>query len=181
MSNLYNISLLSISLIVLLQLLVVFILARYIGQFISKIESIHGIKIGTLMEGQDVPYFREKDDMGRNVISKDIFEKRTVLLFVNTNCATCKEVIPEINSIINTYSIQFLVINTDENHEDTLIKDTLARDIPYLRSNKISSLYSISKVPFALIIESNIVQATAELKNKNSLWNMLINEEKVAS
>ncbi|WP_113927171.1 redoxin domain-containing protein [Bacillus sp. P14.5] len=181
MNTLYNVSLLAVTIIVIFQTVVIFYLARYIGEFMSKIESINGIKVGSLQEGQTVPNFRELDSQGRKVVSKDFFNKRSILLFVNTNCATCKEVIPEIDRIINTYKIQVLVINTDENHDDVIIRKNLGDRVSYMRSNKITQLYSITKVPYALIIEENEVKAAGELKNKGSLWNLLINENRLVS
>jgi cytochrome oxidase Cu insertion factor (SCO1/SenC/PrrC family) len=177
----YNILLFAISIIVIFQTLVIFYLARYIGEFISKIESVNGIKVGSLQEGQAAPNFRELDSQGRKVVSKDFLGKRSILLFINTNCATCKEVIPEIEKIKNTYNLQVLVINTDENHDDSIIREILGERVSYIRSNKITQLYSITKVPYALIIDENEVKAASELKNKESVWNLLINEDRMVS
>lgn len=181
MNTIYNVSLLAITIIVIFQTIVIFYLARYIGEFMSKIESVNGIKVGSLQEGQTVPNFRELDNQGRKIVSKDFFNERSILLFINTNCATCKEVIPEIERINNTYKIQVLVINTDENHDDSIIRKILGERVSYMRSNKITQLYSITKVPYAFIIDENEVKAAGELKNKGSLWNLLINEDRMVS
>jgi thiol-disulfide isomerase/thioredoxin len=181
MSNIYNFSLIFMSVLLILQFWVIFYLARYIGDFMAKIESIDGIKVGTLQIDQEVPHFREVDSKGNKIISRDIFLNKTLLLFVNTNCSTCKEIITEIKGIKDTYDISIVVINTDESHDDSLIKRHLGEEVVYLRSNKISRLYSIYKVPYAISIYNSKVQMAGDLKSKKGLWNLLINEDRLIS
>ncbi|MEW4326870.1 thioredoxin-like domain-containing protein [Rossellomorea marisflavi] len=181
MSTTYNVALLVISVVVVFQTLLIFYLARYIGEFISKIESIEGVRIGSIQEGQHVPSFREVDGNGRKVVSKEVFNQRSLLLFVNSNCATCKEVVPEITRVLNTYKLEMIVVNTDELHDDSDITRYLNDRVHYIRSSKLQQAYSITKVPFAYMIEDNLVEVSIELKGKASLWNMLINEERIAS
>lgn len=181
MSNTYNVALLVISVVVVFQTMLIFYLARYIGEFIAKIESIEGVRIGSIQEGQHVPSFREVDGNGRKVVSKEVFNQRSLLLFVNSNCSTCKEVVPEIIQVLNTYKLKIIVVNSDEMHDDSEITRYMNDRVHYIRSSKLQQDYSITRVPFAFLIENNLVEVSIELKEKASLWNLLINEERIAS
>lgn len=181
MSTTYNVALFVISVVVVFQTLLIFYLARYIGEFIAKIESIEGVRIGSIQEGQQVPSFREVDVDGRKIVSKEVFNHRSLLLFVNSNCSTCKEVVPEVKRVLNTYKLKIIIVNTDEMHDDSEIKSYLNDQVHYIRSSKLQQAYSITKVPYAIMIEDNLVEVSSELKGKTSLWNLLINEERIAS
>ncbi|GIN87316.1 hypothetical protein J6TS2_37020 [Heyndrickxia sporothermodurans] len=183
MSAIYNISLISLILLSLGQLVLIFFLARYIGNFIRKIESINGIEIGTLQIDQIAPAFRENDHNGDKIISNEILStNNTLLLFINTNCPTCKSLLPELHRIKKKYSINLILVNTDEQHEDNSIVNHLNEEIIYIRSNKLMRLYSITTVPYGILInEDKTIQQISELKNSNGLWNMLLNVERKAS
>ncbi len=183
LSTIYNISLITLIILSLGQLVLIFFLARYIGAFIRKIESVNGIKIGTLQLDQIAPAFREYNHRGEKVISTELFSNhRTLLLFINTNCPTCKTLLPELRNIKRHYDINLVLVNTDEQHEDSLIVNHVSEDMIYLRSNKLMRLYSITTVPYGILInEDKKIEQISEMKNSNSLWNLLLNVDRKVS
>ncbi|WP_197255888.1 TlpA family protein disulfide reductase [Paenibacillus dendritiformis] len=164
--------------LVLIQLLLIYMLARLIGQFLAKIKSVGGISLTDLQIGEQVPLFREWGSHGRKVILRELFSQRKVmLLFINTTCQTCKSILPDLKRAVENWDIHIVVINTDKQSDDEEIQAMLASGIDYIRSADIMEAYGVTKVPYAFVVNQNgILESHRSLMNSNMLWNMLENE-----
>ncbi|GIO27416.1 TlpA family protein disulfide reductase [Ornithinibacillus bavariensis] len=162
---------------------ILYFFLKYNSNFLKQIQSIKGIQLDSLDIGEKAPSFRTFSETGEKVISKEMFsKKRTLILFINTNCPTCKSLLADINSISSDYDINFLLINSDNVSNDDHITKQLDDSIIYIRSNQITSLYFIRNVPHGVLIdESSTIILSNYIKNINVLNNMLLNEKNVRS
>lgn len=148
--------------------------------FLKQIQSINGIHLDSLEIGQKAPLFRTYDVHGEKVITKKIFSNRnTLMLFISTNCPTCKSLLPKLKKLASNYNINFLIINSDELSNDAYISQKVdSNNIIYIRSSSITSLYFIRNVPFGILIdEDGTILLSNYIQGKNVLYNMLLNED----
>lgn len=147
--------------------------------FLKQIQSINGIHLDNLEIGQKAPFFRTYSDKGEKVIAKNLFSNRnTLMLFISTNCPTCKSLLPDLKTLSSNYNINFAIINSDELSNDAHISEKVdSSNIIYIRSNSITSLYFIQNVPFGVLIdEGGTILLSNYIKGTNVLYNMLLNE-----
>ncbi|MNW45969.1 Methylamine utilization protein MauD [compost metagenome] len=169
----------TILVLVLAQLYLIFLLARLVGEFINKIRSVRGITLSEFEIGDQVPLFREISDKKVIVLLKDLLsKKKTLLIFINTTCVTCKTILPDINKIVENFNINVVVINGDRDSNDELILEALPTTITYIRSPETMGAYHVSQVPYAFLIsQEGTLEQHGPLKSFNTLWNLLISEE----
>jgi len=163
------------------QLLLIFLLARFIGQFLNNIRSIRGIQLGGFEVGDEVPLFREYDIHQNKVSLRDLLQsKKVLLLFISSQCPTCKEIVPHLNKVVQTFDVHLVLINTDNTHDDRAITSQLTDNVFYIRSPYISESYFVNKVPYAMIVsQEGKLESQILVKDFKGLWNMLISEESV--
>lgn len=156
----------------------VFLLARYIGDFIKKIQSISGIQIGSLISGDFAPNFREFDQNGNKIISSQLYKsEKTLLLFIKSTCPVCKSILQELKKVQESYKLNYVIINIDEITDDSYVLQILKDNFIYIKSNRLSQLFSITSVPHAILVNTEgKIESAVSLKDKKSLWNLLINE-----
>lgn len=171
------------SLLVVLLLGVTYLLARFMGDFINKINSIRGIQIGSLLVDDEAPNFREFDQNGNRIISSQLYKtKKTLLLFIKSTCPVCKSILKDFSKVETHYNLNYLVLNIDEVSDDSEVLKLIDNHVIYLKSKKYMDLFSISSVPQAILVNTDgKIDSLATLKSSKSLWNMLINEESLVS
>jgi len=100
------------------------------------------------------------------------------MLFINTNCPTCKSLLPVLKILSSNYNINFVLINSDELSNDDHIREKVDNNnVLYVRSNSITSLYFIRNVPYGLLIdEDGTILLSNYIRGTNVLYNMLLNE-----
>ncbi|HEU5138327.1 MAG TPA: thioredoxin-like domain-containing protein [Bacillales bacterium] len=155
----------------------VYLLARYIGDFIGRIQSIRGIEIGSLQIDDNPPSFREFDYNGNKIVSSQLFkDKKTLLLFVKSTCPICKSILDKLHEIQSNYDLNFVIINSDETLDDKTITDRINDGIVYIKSGKLSQSFSVQSVPHAVLVNTQSkVDGVGPLKNQKSLVNLLLN------
>lgn len=183
MSTIYQIILIGTLTLVVIQLGIVYMLARFIGNFINEIRSYRGIRIGGLEVGDEAPIFRELDHQKKSVsLKRLISEKNVVLLFISTKCPTCKELLTQLKKITEAYNVHFVLINNDKESDDREIVKMIPKGVFYIRSTQIGYIYFIDRVPTALIInQAGIIEKQNAINSVGGLWNILLNEERIAS
>ncbi|MGG4166478.1 redoxin domain-containing protein [Rossellomorea vietnamensis] len=171
--------LLTVNLFILLSaLVIIFYMLKYNSNFLKQIQSIKGIQFDTLAIGEKAPAFRLNDYMGNKIITKDLFySKNTLMLFINTKCPTCKQLLKHFNVITNTYDINILIVNTDEVFDDSEIINLLPKSARYIRSSQVATNYFIYTAPTAALIENGNVKILNKVQHYNELFNMLISEK----
>lgn len=156
---------------------VLYFMLKYNSNFLKQIQSIKGLQLETLATGDEAPLFRVHDVNGNKVIAKKIFnENNTLLLFINTNCPTCKNILEKLTNIENNYDLNVIVINNDEIFEDSEVQKLVPESVFYIRASHITTTYLIQKTPTAIIVEDGLVKVSNQVTHINSLLNMLITE-----
>ncbi|QTM97920.1 redoxin domain-containing protein [Sediminibacillus dalangtanensis] len=173
--------LLTITLILLVaNLSVMYYMLKYNSHFLKQIQSIKGIQFNTLEQGEQAPIFRIHDQNGNKIVTKKLFfgEKNTLLLFINTKCPKCKEILRQLKIIEKHYNLNILVINNDEMFDDHQVRELLPKNIFYIRSPQIPISYYIHSTPSAVLVEKGKVKLFNKVNNFNVLLNLLVMEEK---
>lgn len=160
---------------------ILYYILKYNSNFLKQIQSIKGIQLDTMDIGEKAPFFRSFSENGVKVLSKELFsERKTFILFIKTSCPICKSLLEDYNHISENYDINFLLINSDELSNDDLITKQLNKNITYIRSNQITSLYLIRTVPHGILIDTEgVVELSTHVKNVNVLHNMFLSESVV--
>lgn len=175
-----NFLLITVLIIMLLEAYVIFALIKLIRSFLGEIKSIKGIQFGSLEIGEPAPQFRAVNHRNEKIVLKDIIQdKDTVILFVSATCATCKEVISNLNKLMFNGDSNILVITKETiSFSDNIIKQPSINIIqaPYLFSS-----YHVSAVPYLVKLDNNgDVQFNSEIKSFAHLNNLITPENTYA-
>ena len=180
--NWTSLILILILVILAVELFIFYYFIKFHSGFVKNIQGINGIQFSTLQIGQRAPLFRTYDETGNKVISKDLFsKKKTLLLFINTQCPKCKAILADLNKITSYYDLNTVIINSDQAGDDSVIKSKLNDKITYIRSLQIAQAYYVQNVPYAVVIDyEGKIELNNNLSNIDSLINLLINQKKIA-
>ncbi|AIZ61786.1 antioxidant, AhpC/TSA family protein [Bacillus sp. WP8] len=162
--------------IVIAQLAVIFLLARFIGKFMNKIKTLDGIELKEADVGDPALLFRSYSHLGEKIILKEYFQNGSavMLLFVNSTCMTCKSILADLQQQIAGDDTQFIIINGDEQADDTPILELLPAQAVYTRSSQIMELYGVMVVPQAILIdEHGIILQRKSLQNAKQFEQLL--------
>ncbi|KEP27607.1 TlpA family protein disulfide reductase [Bacillus zhangzhouensis] len=171
-----DILLIIVLLIVIAQLAVVFLLARFIGKFMNKIKTLDGIELKEAEVGDPAPLFRSYTHLGEKVMLKEYLQsgRAVMLLFVNSTCMTCKSILADMQQQISSDDVQFIFINGDEQADDASLLQLLPDQAVYMRSSQIMELYGITVVPQAIHIdEHGIILQRKSLQNAKQFEQLL--------
>lgn len=162
--------------IVIAQLAVVFLLARFIGKFMNKIKTLDGIELKEADVGDSAPLFRSYTHLGEKIILKEYLQsgRAVMLLFVNSTCMTCKSILSEIQQQMSSGDPQFIIINGDEQADDAALVQLLPDQAVYVRSSQIMELYGVTVVPQAILMdEHGIILQRKSLQNAKQFEQLL--------
>lgn len=153
---------------------------KYNRNFLKQIQSIRGTLLEMIEVGQEAPLFRTMDQSGRKVVAKKLFsEKSTLLFFAHSECPACKGILKHIQKVEQNYDINIVVINRDTLFDDSNLKKLLNDNIYYVRETFIASSYRIQSTPSVFLIDAGgVVKSTTVLKDVDTLFNMLLNENR---
>ncbi|MDM5299708.1 redoxin domain-containing protein [Bacillus pumilus] len=171
-----DILLIIVLLIVIAQLAVVFLLARFIGKFMNKIKTLEGIELKEMDVGDQAPLFRSYTHLGEKVILKEFLqtESPVMLFFVNSTCMTCKSILADMRHQFLNEDHQFIFINGDEQADDTSLLELLPDRAVYTRSAQIMELYGVNVVPQAILInEHGVILQKKALQNAKQFQQLL--------
>ncbi|TYS33121.1 thioredoxin fold domain-containing protein [Bacillus pumilus] len=162
--------------IVIAQLAVVFLLARFIGKFMNKIKTLDGIELKEADVGDSAPLFRSYTHLGEKIILKEYLQsgRAVMLLFVNSTCMTCKSILSDIQHQMSSGDPQFIIINGDEQADDAALVQLLPDQAVYVRSSQIMELYGVTVVPQAILMdEHGIILQRKSLQNAKQFEQLL--------
>ncbi|MER3124130.1 thioredoxin fold domain-containing protein [Bacillus pumilus] len=162
--------------IVIAQLAVVFLLARFIGKFMNKIKTLDGIELKEADVGDSAPLFRSYTHLGEKIILKEYLQngRAVMLLFVNSTCMTCKSILSDIQYQMSSGDPQFIIINGDEQADDAALVQLLPDQAVYVRSSQIMELYGLTVVPQAILMdEHGIILQRKSLQNAKQFEQLL--------
>lgn len=152
---------------------------KYNRNFLKQIQSIRGTLLEMIEIGEEAPLFRVYDESKRKVVASKIFnEKNTLLFFAHSQCPACKVVLQHIKKVEENYDINIVVINRDTQFSDDEIKALLPERVYYIRESFIASSYRVQTTPSVFLIEKGKVKMTTVLKDVNTLYNILLDENR---
>lgn len=175
--------LLSITLVLLLGVTaVLYYMLKYNRNFLNQIQTINGLRLKGVSVGEEAPPFRVFDVNRKRIVSKELFSKKnTLILFVNTLCPTCKNILEDLPKISSHYDLNILVVNNDEIGNDTSVRERLPHNVTYIRSSNLPSIYFVQATPTACIIEDEKIKSIQQLIHINQLYNQLLSEKSNAA
>ncbi|MBG9913131.1 antioxidant, AhpC/TSA family protein [Bacillus xiamenensis] len=171
-----DILLIIVLLIVIAQLAVVFLLARFIGRFMNKIKSFDAIELKEADVGEPAPLFRSYTHEGEKVMLKEYLQhgKGVMLFFVNSTCMTCKSILADMQHSFSRDDVHVIFINGDEQADDDSLLQLLPAQAVYIRSSQMVELYGVTVVPQAILIdEQGIILQRKSLKNAKQFEQLL--------
>jgi methylamine dehydrogenase accessory protein MauD len=129
-----------------------------------------------LKPGAKAPAFSLPDVEGEEVSLTDFSGRRTLLVFVQSGCGPCHDIVPELNRLQQSGQLQVLVINSAEPEEARdWVQETHA-DFPVLIQDRweVSKQYQVFATPFAFLInERGMIAAAGIVSSKQYLGYLL--------
>lgn len=138
----------------------VFALSRQIGVLHERIKPVGALSLGKAIQvGDAAPIFHENSLTGGmiRVGGRDTTGKSTLLFFMSSTCPVCKALMPVLKSLGSQESSWLKLVFASDGHEAEhmgIIKEHDLRDYPYLLSSEVGMAFQISKLPYAVLINS---------------------------
>jgi methylamine dehydrogenase accessory protein MauD len=129
-----------------------------------------------LKPGAKAPAFTLPDVEGEEVSLADLDGRRRLLVFVQSGCGPCHDIVPELNRLQHSGQLQVLVINSAEPHEAREWVQETDADFPMLIQDRyeVSKKYEVFATPFAFLInERGTIAATGIVSSKQYLGYLL--------
>jgi len=160
-------------------------LARQIGLLYEK-TGISGARIMNVGPsiGQAIPEFDATDIQGKKVSLGSERGKRTLMLFISANCASCAHLMPAITKLAREErkNLDVIIAAFGINQEDGKrysIEHRLNEVIPLIVSNDLALEYKISVVPYGLLIDRSGILRTKGLVNHYQDIESLLNADEL--
>jgi methylamine dehydrogenase accessory protein MauD len=120
-----------------------------------------------LKPGRKAPGFRLPRVDGGECSLDDYAGKRVLLVFVQTNCGPCHEVVPALNRLQHSGELKVLAINNAEPEEAQQWAAEVNAGFPVLVQDRleISKKYQVFATPFAFLIDERGVIASTGIVN----------------
>lgn len=150
--------------------LVAIALARQVGILYERIAPAGALVIDRGPGvGSQAPLFELRDLLGRAVKLGGLRSdgRNTVLMFVSPTCPMCKKLLPIARSILRTEGAAALVLASDgdEAEQRAFIEREGLGVFPYVLSRDLGMSYQVSKLPYAVLIDSDGVIRAKGLVN----------------
>jgi methylamine dehydrogenase accessory protein MauD len=129
-----------------------------------------------LKPGKKAPEFTLPSVSGAEVSLHDFAGRNVVLIFVQTGCSPCKEIVPELNRLHGQGEPSVLVVNNGERAAAGHWAEQVKAEFPVLvqKQFSLSKRYQAFATPFAFLIdERGIIRATGIVANRQHLGYVL--------
>ena len=146
-----------LGLVVALLLLLVLALARQIGILHTRLAPAGALTTSDGPEiGKAAPRLALRDIFDRDQSIGGPSPQAVLLLFVSPRCPICKELLPVARSLARRESLRLLFASDGGRLEDhaEYIADQDLKEYPYLLSAELGMSFGASKLPFAVLIDS---------------------------
>jgi methylamine dehydrogenase accessory protein MauD len=130
-----------------------------------------GLKVGS-----KAPDFTLPSASGAEVSLHDFVGRKVLLVFTQSQCGPCHEMVPEFNLLQEVGEYQVLVVNNGEPDETRQWAADIRVRFPVLRQEKftLSKRYEVFATPFAFLIdEQGLIVSNGIVGNKEYLGNVL--------
>jgi methylamine dehydrogenase accessory protein MauD len=129
-----------------------------------------------LKRGTPAPDFTLPGVAGPEVSLHDFAGRRRLLVFTQTGCSACHEIVPQLNRLQNKGTVQVLLVITGEPHECRAWAETTGAQFPVLVQQEmtLSRSYQVFATPFAFVIdERDVIIAKGIVNNAQHLGYVL--------
>ncbi len=118
----------------------------------------------------------------RVVLKEELSKNKVFILFINTNCPACKNIIKEIAESQDSYQGTFLVINNDTTVNDYEYIKSISDEIHYIKSPNIFTSYHINSTPYFILVDlDGNIEFVGEVSSFKQIQIMLLNEQVLVS
>lgn len=128
--------------------------------------------------GQAAPPLNTSDVSGNSVTIGAERGKRTLMVFISTQCPVCKDIIPNLKTLAHTERDELEVIliipNEDIEIAQRFVLDHRLEHIPLISSTDLVSQYQIGVTPYAVMVDhTGIVRAKGLVNNAVQVESLL--------
>jgi methylamine dehydrogenase accessory protein MauD len=129
-----------------------------------------------LKPGAKAPGFILPDVEGEEVSLADFAGQRILLVFVQSGCGPCHDIVPELNRLQQSGQLQVLLINSAEPDEAREWVQETHADFPVLVQDRweVSKQYQVFATPFAFLINENGTIASAGIVSSKQYLGYLL-------
>lgn len=158
--------------------LLVFALTRQIGVLYERVAPAGALMINKKLEsGAIAPTVQAQDINTGNTVSIGGKQARSQLLFfLSPTCPVCKTLLPMLKSVKAAESdwldIVFASDGETNDHREFIAQQRLGNDV-YVSSEILGKQYGVSKLPFAVLIDTKGVVASLGLVNSREHFESL--------
>jgi methylamine dehydrogenase accessory protein MauD len=136
-----------------------------------------------LRVGKSAPQFRLPSALGQDVGLDDYLGRKVLLVFTQSGCSPCKEIVPELNRVQQRGPYQVLVVNNADIAKTRSWAAEVGARIPVLAQEKyaLSKRFEVFATPFAFVIdEQGIITSRGLAGSKQHLSFVLSDAGKAA-
>lgn len=145
--------------VVLIQLGVIFALARQIGILFERVSPVGAmISDSGPALGEKVPSLALPNLNGEGLTLGDAGGRSQLVFFLSTSCPICKALLPALKSIRSEEEAWLNVVLASDGRETLhrrLIDSESLQDFPYVLSAELGMSFKVSKLPFAVLIDKH--------------------------
>jgi len=136
---------------------------------LEELKAVTPVRLGRggLKSGKRAPDFKLLSVVGPEVALADYAERKVLLVFVQTGCAPCHAVVPELNRVHQRGDVQVLAINNAAPEAARKWVSEAGAEFPVLMQEnwKVSKRYEVMATPFAFVINEKGVIASKGIVN----------------
>lgn len=160
MSELWWISAALLWMLVVIEAIAIWALARQIGVLQLRIAPTGARMANAGLElGEEAPWFSEQDIRGRTVTPGWRRGKPTLLIFTSIGCPACEDLYPAIPTLLRHESmrIDVVIVSLQANSPEHQVYATEHRldRLPYMMSPALAGAYQVAATPYAILINED--------------------------
>ncbi|NRR24371.1 redoxin domain-containing protein [Brevibacillus sp. MS2.2] len=164
MSNTWVLSNIFLWVIVLVQSLVIFFLAKYVVEFLNRFRLVkYNIEDIGIKPGEKAPFFRTKDTQGNLVKLTNNNGRATLLCFVSDSCDSCITLLKDFHLLVDRFNGRVKVITVIKTtaNENLLPSATYASTV--VKTDELFFSYNIQKTPTLVLIDNDFSVLAVEI------------------
>jgi methylamine dehydrogenase accessory protein MauD len=129
-----------------------------------------------LKPGTKAPEFTLSNLEGEELSLTDFAGRRILLVFVQSGCGPCHDIVPELNRLQESGQLQVVVINSAEPDEAREWVQETDADFPVLIQDRyeVSKKYEVFATPFAFLIDERGTVAAAGIVSSKQYLGFLL-------
>lgn len=179
----YKIILLCTMFIVLAELFLIYLLARWVGEFMKKLETVH-LKAASTVIGKPAPVFHVLDNKENLVPFEKLYTRqRVLLLFAREGCEQCKEFLTELNKEgWAERGLNLVIIYNRDSETPAKQPDLIPAWAYYLVSSQMERHFQVNRYPFAISVNNQgLVEKGTPISDPEELLQLLGGEHPIAA